>query len=86
MRQNIRSGGLRALLNLIRELVACAYLSYLVCGGRLSVSDFIFYFGIITGFSNRIMNAVYQYWVQAANTASFGMRRQGIISHKGLGE
>lgn len=51
-----------------------------------SVSDFIFYFGIITGFSNQIMNAVYQYWVQAANTASFGMRRQGIIFHKGLGE
>ena len=58
MRQNIRIGGL---LNLIRELVAYAYLSYLVCGGRLSVSDFIFYFGIITGFSNWIMNAVYQY-------------------------
>ena len=58
MRQNIRIGGLRALLNLIRELVAYAYLSYLVCGGRLSVSDFIFYFGIITGFSNWIMNAV----------------------------
>ena len=52
---------MRALLNLIRELVAYAYLSYLVCGGRLSVSDFIFYFGIITGFSNWIMNAVYQY-------------------------
>lgn len=42
MRQNIRIGGLRALLNLVRELVAYAYLSYLVCGGRLSVSDFIF--------------------------------------------
>lgn len=26
------------------------------------------------------------FWVQAANTASFGMRRQGIIFHKGLGE
>lgn len=51
-----------------------------------SVSDFIFYFGIITGFSNWIMNAVYRYWVQAANTASFGMYRQGIISHKGFGE
>lgn len=61
MRQNIKVGGLRALLNLIRELVAYAYLTYLVCGGRLSVSDFIFYFGIITGFSNWILNAVYQY-------------------------
>ena len=27
-------------------------------------------------------NEIYSRWVQAANTASFGMRRQGIISHK----
>lgn len=61
MHQNIKVGGTRALLNLLRELVAYAYLTYLVCKGRLSVSDFIFYFGIITGFSNWILNAVYQY-------------------------
>lgn len=61
MRQNIKVGSTRALLNLLRELVAYAYLTYLVCRGRLSVSDFIFYFGIITGFSNWILNAVYQY-------------------------
>lgn len=61
MRQNIKVGGTRALLNLLRELVAYAYLTYLVCRGKLSVSDFIFYFGIITGFSNWILNAVYQY-------------------------
>ncbi|WP_294773294.1 ABC transporter ATP-binding protein [uncultured Eubacterium sp.] len=61
MRQNIKVGGTRALLNLLRELVAYAYLTYLVCKGKLSVSDFIFYFGIITGFSNWILNAVYQY-------------------------
>ena len=61
MRQNINVGGTRALLNLLRELVAYAYLTYLVCRGKLSVSDFIFYFGIITGFSNWILNAVYQY-------------------------
>lgn len=61
MRQNIKVGGTRALLNLMRELVAYAYLTYLVCRGKLSVSDFIFYFGIITGFSNWILNAVYQY-------------------------
>lgn len=60
-RQNIKVGGTRALLNLLRELVAYVYLTYLVCSNRLSVSDFIFYFGIITGFSNWIMNAVYQY-------------------------
>lgn len=61
MRQNLKVGGTRALLNLVRELVAYAYLTYLVCRGKLSVSDFIFYFGIITGFSNWILNAVYQY-------------------------
>lgn len=61
MHQSVRVGGTRALLNLVRELVAYAYLTYLVCQNKLSVSDFIFYFGIITGFSNWIMNAVYQY-------------------------
>lgn len=61
MRQNLKVGGTRALLNLLRELVAYAYLTYLVCRGKLSVSDFVFYFGIITGFSNWILNAVYQY-------------------------
>lgn len=61
MHQSIRVGGTRALLNLIRELVAYAYLTYLVFQNRLSVSDFIFYFGIITGFSNWITNAVFLY-------------------------
>lgn len=61
MHQSIKVGGTRALLNLVRELVAYAYLTYLVCIDKLSVSDFIFYFGIITGFSNWVMNAVYQY-------------------------
>lgn len=61
MHQSVSVGGTRALLNLVRELVAYAYLTYLVCSGRLSVSDFIFYFGIITGFSNWIMNFVYLY-------------------------
>lgn len=61
MRKSAETVGTRALLNLVRELVAYAYLTYLVCQSRLSVSDFIFYFGIITGFSNWIMNAVYMY-------------------------
>lgn len=61
MRQSVKIGGTRALLNLIRELVAYAYLTYLVFKNRLSVSDFIFYFGIITGFSNWITNAVFLY-------------------------
>ena len=50
-----------ALLNLIREAVAYIYLVYLVTKGRLSVSEFVFYFGIITGFSNWIVNLVYSY-------------------------
>ncbi len=51
--------GVRALLNLLRELVAYAYLTCLAATGKLSVSDFIFYFGIITGFSNWIVSLVY---------------------------
>lgn len=61
MHQSVKVGGTRVLLNLMRELVAYAYLTYLVCQNKLSVSDFIFYFGIITGFSNWIMNLVYLY-------------------------
>lgn len=50
-----------ALLNLMREAVAYLYLVYLVTKGRLSVSEFVFYFGIITGFSNWIVSLVYSY-------------------------
>lgn len=59
--QSASVSGVRATLNLIRESVAYAYLVYLVTKGRLGVSDFIFYFGIITGFSNWIMSFVYCY-------------------------
>ena len=58
MHQSFNVSGTRAFLNMIRELVAYAYLVYLVYKNELSVSDFIFYFGIITGFSNWIMNLV----------------------------
>lgn len=58
MRQSFNVSGTRAFLNMVRELVAYAYLVYLVYNNELSVSDFIFYFGIITGFSNWIMNLV----------------------------
>ena len=50
-----------ALLNLVREAVAYAYLIYLVTKGHLTVSEFVLYFGIITGFSNWIVNLVYSY-------------------------
>ncbi len=64
-KQSAAISGVRALLNLIRELVAYAYLVYLVFNDRLSVSDFIFCFGIITGFTSWVMNFVYGYmWMK----------------------
>ena len=60
-KQSAAVSGVRALLNLVRELVAYAYLTYLVLKNRLSVSEFIFCFGIITGFSNWIMNLVFSF-------------------------
>lgn len=60
-KQSAAISGVRALLNLVRELVAYAYLTYLVLKNHLSVSDFIFCFGIITGFSNWIMNLVFSF-------------------------
>jgi len=64
-KQSAAISGVRALLNLMRELIAYAYLVYLVYNNRLSVSDFIFCFGIITGFTNWVMNFVYGYiWMK----------------------
>ncbi len=60
-KQSAAISGVRALLNLFRELVAYAYLTYQVLKNRLSVSEFIFCFGIITGFSNWIMNLVFSF-------------------------
>lgn len=57
--QSAAFDGVTALLNLFREAIAYAYLVYLVINGFLTVSDFIFYFGIITGFSNWVMGLVY---------------------------
>lgn len=59
--QTAAVSGTRAFLNLIRQLIAYAYLIYLVTVSSLSVSDFVFYFGIITGFSNWIINLVVSY-------------------------
>lgn len=59
--QSVAESASRAALNLVREAVAYAYLVYLVTSGRLSVSDFIFYFGIITGFSNWMVSLVFSY-------------------------
>lgn len=59
--QSAAISGIRAVLNLLRQGIAYIYLIYLVTAGRLVVSEFIFYFGIITGFSNWIVNLVFTY-------------------------
>lgn len=59
--QAVAFDGITAFLNLIRESVAYFYLVFLVTQGRLSVSDFIFYFGIITGFSNWVVGLVFSF-------------------------
>ncbi len=38
-------------LSMVRELVAYAYLLYMVMEGNMGVADFVLYFGVITGFS-----------------------------------
>lgn len=59
--QSASASGIRAVLNLIRQLISYVYLIYLVTIGCLTVSEFVFYFGIITGFSNWIVNLVFSY-------------------------
>lgn len=59
--QSASVSGIRAVLNLIRQLISYLYLIYLVTIGCLTVSEFVFYFGIITGFSNWIVNLVFSY-------------------------
>lgn len=56
---SISISGTRALLNLFREIIGYVYLVYLVFVNKITISDFIFYFGIITGFSNWIVSLVY---------------------------
>lgn len=58
---SISISGTRALLNLFREIIGYVYLVYLVFVNKITISDFIFYFGIITGFSNWIVSLVYYY-------------------------
>lgn len=59
--QSASVSGIRAVLNLIRQLISYVYLIYFVTIGCLTVSEFVFYFGIITGFSNWIVNLVFSY-------------------------
>lgn len=59
-RQVFASSSGRALLSLLREAVAYVYLIGCVLSGTMGVSDFIFYFGIITGFAAWILGITQQ--------------------------
>lgn len=59
-RQVFASSAGRALLSLLREAVAYLYLIGCVLSGTMGVSDFIFYFGIITGFAAWILGITQQ--------------------------
>lgn len=51
----------RALLSALRDGVAYFFLIRAVLSGSITVSDFIFYFGIVTGFSGYVSTLTYQY-------------------------
>lgn len=55
---SFKINGIRALLNFIREFIVYSYLVYLTYNGNIEVSEFVFYFGIISGFSNWIIKLV----------------------------
>ncbi len=61
LRVSAAASGTRALLNLVRQSVAYLYLVYLTAQNALSVSDFLFYFGVLTGFSNWTVRLVSSY-------------------------
>ncbi len=44
------------LLTMIRDLAAYGYLLYQIAGGDITVSEFVLYFGAVTGFSGFIMS------------------------------
>ena len=56
--QSFKVSSVRVILNFVRELVAYSYLVYLTYNGKINISDFIFCFGIISGFSNWIVKLV----------------------------
>lgn len=56
--QSFKVSTIRTILNFIREFVAYLYLVFLTYNENISISDFIFCFGIISGFSNWIIKLV----------------------------
>lgn len=51
----------RALISALRDGVAYFFLISAVLAGDITVSDFIFYFGIVTGFSGYVSTLTYEY-------------------------
>lgn len=49
----------RALLNFFREIISYVYLTILLISNKINSADFVFYLGIITGFSNWIISIVF---------------------------
>ncbi|MDE7223992.1 MAG: ABC transporter ATP-binding protein/permease, partial [Acetatifactor sp.] len=51
---------MNGLIGLVRDVAAYGYLIYCVSTGQISVSDFVLYFGAVTGFSGFVTGILYQ--------------------------
>lgn len=51
---------MNGLIDLVRDLAAYGYLIYCVSAGQIGVSDFVLYFGAVTGFSGFVAGMLYQ--------------------------
>lgn len=51
---------MNGLIGLVRDVAAYGYLIYSVSTGQISVSDFVLYFGAVTGFSGFVTGMLYQ--------------------------
>lgn len=77
MRQNTAADSLIGLLMLLRDGVAYAVLISQVLKGRITPADFVFYFGLVTGFSGwtmglaQQMNQLYRFSLQCDDYRAF---------------
>lgn len=51
----------RGIISMIRDAITYIYLTYLLVNQKLSISNYVFYFGIITGFSSWLIGIAEQY-------------------------
>lgn len=59
-RLNNWQSAMNGLIGLVRDVAAYGYLIYSVTAGHISVSDFVLYFGAVTGFSGFVTGILYQ--------------------------